>query len=273
MKAPEKDAPGATRRPTAWRRDRRRYWPTSRGSGPAVGTAIVPRKLARRYRGLLVSAGVFGMLLVLGAILAPGKRSAPDPRRAATAPGVEPCDRSGTFGEHASRRRDSRRREIRSRLRAEAAERQAQQERDKALAERRRADDEAATALAVSQFLQDDLLLQASPYIHGGSTTTPASEMKVLTLVDRASERISGQFNDRPLVEASIPTTLGDVYSNLGQFLKALNHFERAWSYAGKLWVNFTMIRFMLSRNLDLFSRPKNDRKKPSFSLRRRLRD
>src|SRR5205823_1359582 len=46
------------------------------------------------------------------------------------------------------------------------------------------------------------------------------------TALDRASSRIGGKFKARPLVEASIRQTMGQAYSNLGQYRSAQREFE-----------------------------------------------
>ncbi len=102
------------------------------------------------------------------------------------------------------------------RNRALAAESQAIQAEAKAVAERnhaviaqRKADTEAATTRAISDFLQTDLLGQASAAAQARPDNKPDPDLKVRTALDRAAARIGGKFKDMPLVEASLRYTIG----------------------------------------------------------------
>lgn len=106
--------------------------------------------------------------------------------------------------------------------RARSAEQTANQERNTAVAERQRADTEAATAKAVSDFLENDLLGQASPNAQAGQ------DLKVRTALDRAAERIEGKFPGKPLVEADIRSTIGESYNALGLYADAQKQYEHA---------------------------------------------
>ena len=72
-----------------------------------------------------------------------------------------------------------------------------------------------ANAQAALQFIQEDVLSQASPGYQ------PDRELTVRALLDRATGR-------RSLVEASIRQTLGSVYTELGDYVKAIEHYETA---------------------------------------------
>src|SRR5215831_14276743 len=102
------------------------------------------------------------------------------------------------------------------RNRAVAAETEAIRERNRAVTEKRRADDEAATAKAVRDFLQGDLLAQASANSQSRPDTKLDPDLKVRTALDRAAARISGKFEKQPLVEAAIRQTIGNTYRDLG---------------------------------------------------------
>ncbi len=130
----------------------------------------------------------------------------------------------------------------RERDRAVAAESQAQQDRNGAqssasqalrdrnlaLQQKHRADSEAAAAKAVNEFLQNDLLAQASADNQSGPTSKPDPDLKVRTALDRAAERIAGKFDRQPGVEAAIRNTLGRTYNDLGQYPEAVKHLQRA---------------------------------------------
>ncbi|MBV9082178.1 MAG: serine/threonine protein kinase [Acidobacteriaceae bacterium] len=111
----------------------------------------------------------------------------------------------------------------------------AQRERERAEAsferanrERARADNEAAAALAVNDFLRNDLLAQASANIQARPDTKPNPDLKVRTALDRAAARITGKFDNQPLVEAAIRQTIGDTYTDLGLYSEAQTQVERA---------------------------------------------
>ena len=109
------------------------------------------------------------------------------------------------------------------------------QERDRAVAERQRANNEAATAKAVTEFLQNDLLAQASDATQAGPQTKPDPDLKVRTALDRAAARIAGKFDQQPLVEASIRQTIGETYVDLGLWPEARHEFERAFDLRARL--------------------------------------
>ena len=81
---------------------------------------------------------------------------------------------------------------------------------------------EAETSGKINEFLLDDLLGQSDPNI------SPDPDLKLRTLLDRASARIENQFTDRPQVEASIRLTIGNSYRALAQYEKAAEHLTRA---------------------------------------------
>lgn len=87
---------------------------------------------------------------------------------------------------------------------------------------------EAATAKAVNDFLQDDLLAQASSSHQSLRLAHPDPDLKVRTALDRAAARIIGKFDRQPQVEASIQETIGETYLDLGLYPEARNHLERA---------------------------------------------
>ena len=121
------------------------------------------------------------------------------------------------------------------RNRAVTAGTEAIQERNRAVSEKRRADDEAATAKAVSDFLQGDLLAQASANNQARPGTKPDPDLKVRTALDRAAARIPGKFEKQPLVEAAIRQTIANTYRDLGMYPEAQPHLERAIELRAKV--------------------------------------
>ncbi|HEX5229014.1 MAG TPA: serine/threonine-protein kinase [Bryobacteraceae bacterium] len=117
---------------------------------------------------------------------------------------------------------------IRASQEANRQRQRAEQERNHALEETRRADTEAATARAVNDFLQNDLLAKASVQNQSTPDTKPDPDLKVRTTLDRAAARIAARHDFPPAVEASIRNTIGNAYMNLGLFAEAEPQLERA---------------------------------------------
>src|SRR5262249_13661516 len=88
-----------------------------------------------------------------------------------------------------------------------------------------RANREAATARAVTDFLQDDLLLRVGRSYQGRQ---PDPDLKGRTLLDRATGQVSSRFKDQPEIEAQIRVTLGRAYNGVGDAQNARANLERA---------------------------------------------
>lgn len=95
--------------------------------------------------------------------------------------------------------------------------------------ERRRADEEAAIAKAVNEFLQNDLISQAGlrSQVERGEKADP--DLKVRTLLDRAAISVHQKFRGLPKVEAAIRVAIGGAYQDLGLDEEARKQFERAF--------------------------------------------
>jgi eukaryotic-like serine/threonine-protein kinase len=87
---------------------------------------------------------------------------------------------------------------------------------------------QSAIAQAVNDFLQNDLLAQASAATQAGPSTKPDPDLKVRTALDRAAARIGGKFDRQPEVEAAIRDTMGQTYMDLGLYPETRTQFERA---------------------------------------------
>ena len=96
----------------------------------------------------------------------------------------------------------------------------------------RRAEKEArqqtAIAQAVNDFLQHDLLGQASAY----NQAKPDPAITVRTVLDRAAQNVQGKFATQPLVEGAIRDTIGRTYKELGLYPQARIQLEQAFKIA-----------------------------------------
>jgi len=104
-----------------------------------------------------------------------------------------------------------------------------------ALQQKREARQQADIAQAVSDFLQNDLLLQSLTDLQSGDSDDRDPDIKVRTLLDRTAQRLDGQFIDQPLTEAAIRMTLAQTYSNLGVPAKAIVHADRSFELRQKI--------------------------------------
>jgi non-specific serine/threonine protein kinase/serine/threonine-protein kinase len=185
-------------------------------------TTYLMGKFARRYRKPLAAAAIFVVLLVaatvVSTLLAIRARRAETQARTDRDRAVAAERSAVAAGQAARLERD----------RAGEAEEQASAERDAAVAEKRRADTEAAIAAAVNRFLQDDVLAQASARRQVIGNNKPDPDLKVRAALDRAAARIAGQFDSQPQVEASIRTTIGNAYLDLGLDLPAGQQLKTA---------------------------------------------
>jgi eukaryotic-like serine/threonine-protein kinase len=103
-------------------------------------------------------------------------------------------------------------------VRARKAERTAQQQTE--------------IARAVNDFMQKDLLSQASAY----RQAKPDPDMKVRTALDRAAQNITGKFNQQPEVEAAVRETIGTTYADLGLYAEGRKQLERAFDLDKTVW-------------------------------------
>jgi len=88
-----------------------------------------------------------------------------------------------------------------------------------------------ASAQAVNDFLQNDLLAQASASNQSAPGAKPDPDLKVRTALDRAAARIEGKFRGHPEVEASIRGTMGQTYTDLGLYPEARKQLEQALDF------------------------------------------
>jgi tetratricopeptide (TPR) repeat protein len=194
---------------------------------PSAGYQL--QKFARRHRGLVGGAAAVFVVLVAG--IAVSTALAVRARRAEKA-AIESRDRAVTAEQQTRMQRD----------RATSAELMANHQRDlaviaqqqavraenRALQQKQRADDQAATAKAESNFLENDLLSQAGVRSQTRAGAKPDPDLKVRTALDRAAAHIQGKFDKQPLVEASVQLSIGMAYRDIGVYPEARRHIERA---------------------------------------------
>ncbi len=102
-----------------------------------------------------------------------------------------------------------------------------------ALLQRDRADSEAATAQAVNDFLQNDLLSQVGAD-QQNSGAPPDPDVKVRTLVDRAAAAIPKKLAGKPMIEADLRKTLGETYLSLGLLKDAESQLRQAYELGSR---------------------------------------
>ena len=98
-----------------------------------------------------------------------------------------------------------------------------------ATTERDRANQEAASAKAVTDFLEKSLLSQASANQQSGLDDKPDPDVRVRTLLDRAATSIGGKFAGQPQVEADIRSTIGETYRDLALVPQAAEQFQKEY--------------------------------------------
>jgi serine/threonine protein kinase len=108
------------------------------------------------------------------------------------------------------------------------SEKEAKDDRDKALAAGERADEAAAIAKAVNEFFQNDVIRIADTDQQALQRQSVTPNITVKQAVDRAAERIGDRFQNQPLVEAAIRNAIGEAYGGLGEPRLAVPHFERS---------------------------------------------
>ena len=98
------------------------------------------------------------------------------------------------------------------------------------------AEREAASAKAVIDFLQNDLLAQASARNQSGGGSRPDPDLRVRTALERAAARIEGKFDSQPEIEAAIRDTIGKTFANLAQYAESERQLEGALELERRVW-------------------------------------
>lgn len=103
------------------------------------------------------------------------------------------------------------------------------QEQEKSREEAKRAQEESEIATAIADFLQNDLLSVTSMEGQVLAGLRPEPDLKVRTLLDRASDRIDGGFKGSPRIRQRLHMTLGNTYMRLGLPTETLIHAQKAY--------------------------------------------
>ncbi|HXJ57057.1 MAG TPA: serine/threonine-protein kinase [Verrucomicrobiae bacterium] len=95
-------------------------------------------------------------------------------------------------------------------------------------AARERANEQAAIARAVNDFLQQDLLQQASSRSQAEARFSPDPNLTVREALERAAERSGDRFKDQPLQEAAVRMAIGNALGGVGEAERSVSHLQRA---------------------------------------------
>ena len=209
--------------------DLRRYLNNEAIVARPPSTVYHLQKLATRHKGLCAALAIIFTVLAGGVIT-----STAEALRATRAEAVALSERDRAVRAERERRveRDratsAERAAEQDRDRAVDAEGQARAERDRSLQEKARADVAASTAIAINDFLRNDLLAQSSASNQASPSTRPDPDIKVRDVLERAAARIGGKFEAKPSVEAAIRNTVGSTYRDLGLYAEAEGQLQRA---------------------------------------------
>ena len=193
-------------------------------AGPP-GAAYRMRKFAVRHKLPVTAAAAVALALIAGILATTWEaRVAGQQRTRAEQQATEAATQRDAAQAARDRATTAERAATNERDRAVAAEGRAQQERNVALAEKRRADSASATATAVNDFLQKDLLAQADVSAQSESGVSTNSDLKVRTALDRA-RRVLGEEHQSA---AQVMGDLGMTYFNQGKYAQAEPHLTNA---------------------------------------------
>jgi eukaryotic-like serine/threonine-protein kinase len=210
MKCLEKDRARRYETANGLARDVERYLGDEAVEACPPSTGYRLRKLAWKYRTALRVGAVFAMLLVAATIVS--LSLAVQAKRA-------------QFQARADQNRA-----MSAETTAVLAEQAAREDRDRVVAEKKRADEQAAITEQVNAFLNDVVLGQADVRNQHNVDRAPKPDLTLREAVDNAAERLrtTGRFADAPRIAGALHSTIGMIYKNLGEFEKSQEHLEEA---------------------------------------------
>jgi tetratricopeptide (TPR) repeat protein/predicted Ser/Thr protein kinase len=224
------------------------------------------QKLARRHKALVAGVAAVFVVLIAGVIVSTMQAArAMRAERSAVLERDRAVEAEGQARSERDRATSAERTATVERDRALSAEQVATSERNRAVVEKQRADTEAATAKAINEFLQGDLLAQAAVTAQARPDTKADPDLKVRTALERAAERIQNKFDGQPLVEASIRQTIGDTYKALGLYPEAQRQLESALTLQDRVLARQDPDRLKTMNNLAevYWNQGKYDQAKP----------
>lgn len=199
MRALEKDRNRRYETANALMLDVQRYLRDEPVMAGPPSTLYKLKKFARKHRTILMTLGLLGMVLFLGMItsLWQANRALRSERAAQALVESE---------------RRLRQQENDQRRRAELAE--------------QRAEEKAAIAQAINDFLVKDLLALSSAegQVQAGLTADP--ELKLVTALDRAAQLLPERFAANTPERIELTRTLAVAYQGLGRYTKAAHHWQ-----------------------------------------------
>lgn len=202
MKCLEKDRSRRYDTANGLARDVERYLTDEPVEACPPSAAYRLRKTARKHRAALATAATIAFLLIGGTVIS-----------------VWQAVRAGRAEVQADQDRRA----------AVDAEKETATQRDQAIAEKKRADEERAIAQAVSDFLRKDLLGQADIENQpGGAGAIRDPNLMVRTALDRAAKAVETKFASQPRTEAAVRLTIAEAYMALGRYSEARIHAERS---------------------------------------------
>jgi eukaryotic-like serine/threonine-protein kinase len=212
MKALEKDRTRRYETASGLARDIERYLhdePVE--AGPPSATYRL-RKLARKHRALLATAGAFAALLVVGVVVS-------------TALAVRAGRAEAAMKQALIQVQEEQGKTLSALDRVSAEQAKTQTALARATDEEQQARRSAAESEAVLNFFQEQVLSAARPEGQEGGL---GKDVTIRKAIDASEPKIAAAFKDQPAAEASIRHTLGMTYFYLGEYGLAIRQYERS---------------------------------------------
>jgi len=201
------------------------------------------RKFARKHKALLATTALVSAALVLGLIgttwqairatraeqlaVANEERALENEQQALAERDEKELARRQAL-DNADQARRASEAEFEQRQLAEIARESELQQRLKAEEAERRANQEAELAKAINQFLLEDLIGLTDSMAQVQAGLTPNPDMTMKSLLDRAAELIDERFQQQPIIQAEIQSTLAKAYFGIGRYAEAVRLWEAA---------------------------------------------